>query len=164
MDPDGATAESTERTDLTPIVPSDFTVPLELTTDRTVLRPLGPEHNEADHHAWTSNIAHIRSTPGFAPPRQWPEAGMTLERNLGDLIAHHQHFQDRVGFTYTVLDRNDEDVVLGCVYIYEDTTGEAEVDVRSWTVTPELDREVWLAVSNWLTDDWPFASVRYEAR
>lgn len=164
MDPDGPPIESTDRTDLTPIVPSDFAVPLTLSTVHTVLRPLGPEHNEADHHAWTSNIDHIRSTPGFAPPRQWPEAGMTLDRNLGDLIAHSQHFQDRVGFTYTVVDRNNEDVVLGCVYIYGDATDEAEVDVRSWAITPELDREVWVAVSGWLTQAWPFSSLRYETR
>ncbi|UJW29792.1 hypothetical protein L3Q67_31775 [Saccharothrix sp. AJ9571] len=33
--------------------------------------PLGPQHNRADHAAWTSSIEHIRSTPGY-PDGDWP--------------------------------------------------------------------------------------------
>lgn len=158
--------ENTERTDLTPLVPSDFVVPVELRTARTVLRPLGPEHNEADYAAWMSSVDHICATPGFGPPRSWPDAAMPLEQNLQDLVAHRKHFEDRVGFTYTVLDATDESSVLGCVYIYEDRVGDHDVDVRSWVVAsrPELDEEVWAAVSKWLDEAWPFPSVIYAAR
>jgi hypothetical protein len=41
---------------------------------------------------------------------------MSLDENLRDLRRHADDFQRRVGFTYTVLD--DEDRVIGCVYIY----------------------------------------------
>lgn len=165
--PDAAVpAENTERDDLVPLVGPDFVVPQELRTERTVLRPLRAEHNEADHRAWTSNIEHIRATPGFGPPRKWPEAGMPLDKNLEDLVAHSDHFDQRLGFTYTVLDATNPATVVGCVYIYEDPSGEHEVEVRSWTVAepPDLDHEVWSAVSSWLATDWPFARVAYAAR
>ena len=42
---------------------------------------------------------------------------MTPEENLSDLEQHAQDFRDRVGFTYTVLDPVDRDVI-GCVYLY----------------------------------------------
>ncbi len=47
-------------------VPADFDPPTSLVTDQFRLEPLGPQHNRADHAAWTSSIEHIRSTPGYA--------------------------------------------------------------------------------------------------
>ena len=41
---------------------------------------------------------------------------MTLDQNMADLIRHDKDFQARRGFTYTVLDQDDD--VVGCVYIY----------------------------------------------
>jgi len=85
------------------IVPADFVVPLELLTEHALLRPLGPEHNVADYSAWTSSVDHIESTPGFGPPRDWPDGKMSLAENLADLEMHRRHFHERVGFTYTVV-------------------------------------------------------------
>ena len=52
-------------------VPADFEPPTSLVTDRFRLEPLGPQHNDADHAAWTSSIEHIRATPGY-PDGGWP--------------------------------------------------------------------------------------------
>ncbi len=41
---------------------------------------------------------------------------MSLEENLVDLERHARDFVDRTGFTYTVLDPDDD--VIGCVYLY----------------------------------------------
>lgn len=147
-------------------MPEDFIAPLELATENAVLRPLGPEHNDSDHHAWTSSIEHIKATPGFAG-RSWPPAEpMSLAENLNDLVKHRQDFENRTGFTYTILDATDEDRVIGCLYIYPDPTGEAEVRILSWVTETraELDREVWLAATEWLAERWPFRSVRYADR
>ena len=84
-------------------VPDDFEPPRSLVTPDFVLEPLGPQHNESDYAAWSSSIAHIRATPGFADG-SWPHE-MTLEENLGDLERHARDFESRTGFTYTVLDR-----------------------------------------------------------
>ena len=46
-------------------VPLGFAPPTSLVTDRFRLEPLGPQHNDADHAAWTSSIDHIRATPGY---------------------------------------------------------------------------------------------------
>jgi len=68
-----------------PFVPTDFEPPTTLGGDYFRLEPLGPQHNEADHAAWTSSIAHLRSTPGF-PDGDWPPSeGMSLDRNRDDL-------------------------------------------------------------------------------
>ena len=146
-------------------VPEDFAVPEGLRTPVFRLVPLGPEHNVADHGAWSASIEHIRATPGFAG-RDWPPAeGMTLEDNLADLERHARDFGERTGFTYTVLALGTDDV-LGCVYIYPARDEGHDADVRSWVraSVPELDRELHAAVSRWLADAWPFAVVKYADR
>lgn len=147
-------------------VPDDFLIPRELVTSQFRLEPLGPEHNESDHAAWMSSIEHVRSTPGF-PDGSWPPVeGMSLERNLADLRRHADHFVRRVGFTFTVLDRDDE-AVIGCVYIYPDNDGDNDAaEVQSWVRADraDLDSVLYHAVSEWLAAEWPFTSVRYEPR
>jgi hypothetical protein len=145
-------------------VPDDYAVPLTLTGPGFRLVPLGPQHNDADHHAWTSSIEHIRATPGFSTGRWPPVEGMTLEDNLRDLRRHADDFERRVGFTYTVLD--DDDVVVGCVYIYPSPTDPDITEVRSWVTAgrAELDSVLHETVDGWLAADWPFASVRYRNR
>lgn len=143
-------------------MPGDFVVPRGLETEHFVLRPLGPEHNESDYAAWSSSIDHIRRTPGF-PDGDWPRP-MTLEENLEDLVRHRRHFDERVGFTYTVLDPADLDRVIGCLYIYPDA--DADADVRSWVTEQHADLDVvlWRTVSNWLEAAWLFETVAYAER
>jgi RimJ/RimL family protein N-acetyltransferase len=145
----------------TPFVPDDFEVPLELATDRFRLEPLGPEHNERDHEAWMSSIAHIRATPGF-PDGKWPTE-MSAEQNLADLVRHAGDFAARTGFTYSVLDGDD---VIGCVYLYPANDGEHDVEVQSWVRASraELDMVLRETVSSWLAEAWPFQRPLYEQR
>jgi hypothetical protein len=145
-------------------VPEDFPVPQGLKTDRFRLEPLGPEHNAADYEAWTSSMDHIRQTPGFVD-YSWPQP-MTLDENLGDLMMHAAHFTLGVGFTYTVLDAADDDVI-GCVYIYPAKDDPAAAQVRSWVRRSHADLDEPLAqvVAAWLASDaWPFPSVTYLGR
>jgi hypothetical protein len=148
-------------------VPEDFAVPEGLSTRDFRLAPLGPEHNRRDHAAWSASIEHVRATPGFRG-RDWPPAeGMSLEENLADLERHARDFEERRGFTYTVL-APDTDDVLGCVYIYpaRDEDLDHDAQVRSWVraSVPELDRELYASVRRWLADAWPFAVVEYADR
>jgi hypothetical protein len=91
---------------------------------------------------------------------------MTLEENLGDLERHASDFENRSGFTYTVLDRTGGEVI-GCVYVYPPREGDRwDARVRSW-VTAEraaLDVPLRRAVSDWLRDAWPFAQPEFAAR
>lgn len=139
-------------------VPHDFDPPTSLVTDRFVLEPLGPQHNEADRAAWMSSVEHIRATPGY-PDGSWPPSdGMTLERNLADLERHTDHFAARKGFTFTVLDPADGDVI-GCVYLYPASTQEYDVSVQSWVRADhaDLDEPLADALVEWISADWPWA-------
>jgi hypothetical protein len=142
-------------------VPDDYVVPLSLTGPGFRLEPLGPQHNDADHRAWMSSIEHIRATPGFSTGGWPPVEGMAIDENLGDLRRHADDFARRVGFTYTVLD--DEDVVVGCVYIYPSRADPDVTEVRSWVTArrAELDSVLHDTVDSWLAADWPFTVVRY---
>ena len=146
-------------------VPDGFAVPDGLSTPVLRLVPLGPEHNLADHDAWSASIEHIRATPGFHGSDWPPEEGMRLEENLADLEGHARDFAERTGFTYTVLSPDTDDV-LGCVYIYPAHDDDHDAVVRSWVraSAPELDRVLHATVSRWLADSWPFAAVDYADR
>ncbi|HEY3926177.1 MAG TPA: hypothetical protein VGL75_16565 [Acidothermaceae bacterium] len=141
-------------------VPADFTPPTSLVAVQFRLEPLGPQHNEADYAAWMSSIEHIRSTPGF-PDGNWPPlAGMTLDKNLSDLQHHADDFAQRRGFTFTVLDPSDNDVI-GCVYLYPSATDDWDVTVQSWVRAnrSELDQPLADALASWLSSDWPWQRV-----
>jgi hypothetical protein len=76
-------------------IPDDFEPPRGLVSDRFLLEPLGPEHDQDDHEAWSSSIEHIRATPGFRDGR-WPRT-MTLDENRADLERHARDFAARSG-------------------------------------------------------------------
>jgi hypothetical protein len=133
-----------------------------------VLEPLGEQHNQSDLEAWGSSIEHIRATPGMGG-RDWPPDGpYTLQQNLADMRMHVADFAARTGFTWTVLDPASRSVI-GCVYLYP---SEAEgslrrqVTVRSWVRADKatLDAELYRLVSDWITNDWPWASFVYAPR
>jgi hypothetical protein len=90
---------------------------------------------------------------------------MSLDENRSDLERHARDYARRVGFTYTVL-APDADDVLGCVYIYPSRAEGHDADVRSWVRADvaELDARLHATVSRWLADDWPFNAVDYADR
>ena len=142
-------------------VPDDFQPPLGLAAEQFLLEPLGPEHNEDDHEAWSSSIEHIRATPGF-PDGRWPRT-MTLEENRADLERHARDFAARSGFTYTVLDPSHRGVI-GCVYIYPAKDGVHDAVVQSWVRESEAahDDAFRRALADWLTSGaWPFERPFY---
>jgi hypothetical protein len=144
-------------------VPAEFVAPLALRTEQFTLEPLGPQHNESDYEAWTSSVEHIHGTPGWETS-SWPD-DRSFEDNLRDLKRHAGDFENRRGFTYTVLDPTTEDVI-GCVYIYPDKDEQHDAKVLSWVraTHAELDVPLWRAVTAWLADDWPFERVAYAER
>ena len=151
-----------------PFLPDDLEAPSELVLPGIRLEPLGPEHNERDHEAWSSSIDHLRATPGFRPSdtsdgTPWPRP-MSLEENLGDLQRHAADFETRRGFTYSVLDPATDEVI-GCVYIYPSKDEDHDARVESWVRASraELDMVLWRGVSEWLDADWPFSRVDYRS-
>lgn len=145
-----------------PFVPEAFEVPTHLERDRFRLEPLGPEHNTRDHDAWMSSIEWIRSTPGFSPDSDWPSS-MSSADNLADLEMHARHFDDREGFTYSVLDGDD---VIGCLYIYPTEEAGKDASIRSWVTVSrsEMDVVVFRDVTQWIDQVWPFRNPAYAPR
>ena len=145
-----------------PLVSPEFVVPLRLETLHFVLEPLGPQHNDADYAAWSTSIEHINGTPGWEKST-WPRP-MTLDENRADLERHASDFENRTGFTYTVL--SPEGDVMGCVYIYPSKKETVEAHVSSWVraSSADLDTPLWRAVGAWLDSDWPFENIDYAAR
>lgn len=143
-------------------VPADFPVPVAFDGPGFRLEPLGPEHNERDHAAWMTSIDHIKSTPGFESAPEWP-APMDLPRNLADLVEHAADFENRRGFTYSIL---DGDEVIGCVYIYPSRRPDHDAEVRSWVRASRsvMDARVRRVLSDWIERVWPFANPYYAAR
>ncbi|MEE6286401.1 N-acetyltransferase [Georgenia sp. MJ173] len=141
-------------------VPAGFEPPTSLVADRFRLEPLGPEHNDADLAAWSSSIDHIRATPGYPDGRWPPRAGMRPEANLADLRRHAADFAAGTGFTFTVLDPADDDVI-GCVYLYPTPSPDSDVTVQSWVRADHADLDTPLAdaVDAWLAAEWPWERI-----
>ena len=81
---------------------------------------------------------------------------MSPEANLADLRRHADDFDAGRGYTFTVLDPADGDVI-GCVYLYPpESTG--DVAVRSWVRADraDLDHPLAEAVAHWITAEWPW--------
>lgn len=147
-----------------PFVPPGFEVPETHAWSGFHLEPLNPQHNDRDHAAWMSSIDHIRSTPGFSEQEEsnWPVA-MTLEANLEDLIRHANDFEERRGFTYSILEGDD---VIGCIYIYPDGRPNHDARVSSWVTESraELDGPIREVLSIWIDEEWPFSNPYYAGR
>jgi hypothetical protein len=142
-------------------VPDGFVPPLGLVTERFRLEPLAPEHNARDYAAWSSSIEHILGSPGYRADSSWPRE-MSLDDNLADLERHARDFTERTGFTYTVLDPDDD--VIGCVYVYPAGDDVHDAHVHSWVRASRADLDAPLreAVAAWLVSDWPFGRPLYE--
>ena len=139
-------------------IPDNFEGPIEFVGPGFRLEPLGPQHNERDYAAWSSSIEHIRMTPGFPDPADdWPYS-MSLEDNLADMLMHQRHFETRVGFTYSILDRDE---VVGCVYVYPSRNEGVDAEITSWVTADraELDEIVWRTLNEWMAQEWPFETV-----
>jgi RimJ/RimL family protein N-acetyltransferase len=143
-----------------PFVPAGFEPPRELVTDEFRLEPLGPQHNDSDLAAWMSSIEHIRTTPGYTDGKWPPVEGYPPERNLADLVRHAADFEQRKGFTFTVLDPDEGDVI-GCVYLYPSKDEDSDVVAQSWVRADRAHLDVPLAdaVAQWLASDWPWERV-----
>lgn len=148
-------------------------VPNGIETPRLLLEPLKPEHVELDYAAVMESRKQLRLWSGSL----WPADDFTLEENLQDVQWHWREHQDRVAFTYTVLDPV-RSVCLGCVYarplveLLPANPGELaniaadETLVRFWVRSSRLDgdleRHLLDTLLNWLDDAWSFSRVFFQ--
>ncbi len=153
--------------------PADAPVPAGLQTDEFLLRMLCASDAALDYDAVISSREQLLLKSGG----DWPREGFTLEENLADLHRHERDFQERRGFTYTVMN-TPETECLGCVYLYPLSdllqrakasqerlarVGDYEARVWFWVRTSRLadhlDARLLAALRRWLAEEWAFARV-----
>ena len=98
---------------------------------------------------------------------------MPIEQNLDDLVKHAEDFEERRGFTFTVLDPTETDVDRLPLHLPRNAPptrsrpaprvlpGSARGSRES---RAELDVVLWRTVSDWLATTWPFTTVEYAPR
>ena len=155
--------------------PSDARIPEALQTDEFLVRPLRATDVTLDYDAVISSRAELLLGSGGT----WPREGFTLEENLADLQRHEQEHQERVAFTYTVMNPAETEC-LGCIYLYPlesilghdggsagylaDRTAYVTFWVRHSRLADNLDRRLLQALIPWFQNEWAFLHVIFIAR
>lgn len=146
-------------------IPDNFVVPVQFETPDFILRKLTTGDVEQDFDAVMSSKESLRQI--FGPNDTWPSDEMTLEDNYKDLQEHESDFDQRAGFTYTVIE-SDEQFCLGCVYIYPSPPKQYDVRVYYWVrdsaKSQGLEEKLGDFLHHWLADVWPFRSPAFPGR
>ncbi|MEM8859123.1 MAG: N-acetyltransferase [Chloroflexota bacterium] len=149
----------------------ESTIPSGLKTGTFLIRPLLATDVELDYEAVMDSREILRQWEQST----WPADDFTLEDNLKDLQKHEREFNNREGFTYTVLNPAGTQC-LGCIYIYPCTVrwlARAEatpVNGKDWSnyeavvqfwirqsrLAEGMDRQLLDVLRPWLDQEWDF--------
>jgi RimJ/RimL family protein N-acetyltransferase len=96
----------------------------------------------------------------------WPQDDFTLEMNIKDLKEHEEEHNDRIAFTYTVVDPTGS-ICLGCVYISPPEEGTMNGDyvaiLRFWVrqsyLNKDLDKRLLQVLIKWFREEWAFSQT-----
>ncbi|MFZ0547967.1 MAG: DinB family protein [Candidatus Promineifilaceae bacterium] len=155
--------------------PTEAVVPAELRTAEFVLRPLRTTHVELDYDAVMTSREMLHRWGGGP----WPADDFPLEGNLADLAEHQKEHEQRVAFTYTVLNPEGTEC-LGCVYIMpflsmqrwmagssvaetDDFTAVCRFWARQSRLADGLDGRLFDALQVWFDEAWAFRQVYFRA-
>ena len=148
-----------------PFVTKSFDVPLSAEAARFQLRALSIDDVVKDYEAVMTSREHLWHR--FGEIWAWPGRDHSLEQNLIDLARHQSEFQQRTGFSYSVLSP-DYSCVLGCVYVYPPTSDAVDAHVWFWARQSEIASKLEQAIETfliaWLSDSWPFGTVRLNGK
>lgn len=146
-------------------VPKDFIIPLSINNTDFILRKLTTSDVEKDFEAVMSSKKNLRNI--FCENDEWPADNMTLQDNYNDLKEHEEEFNQRKGFTYTVV-KPDEEMCLGCVYIYPWFGMTYDCQVYFWVRDSEikngLERKLESFIRQWLQDKWSLNNPVFPGR
>jgi len=87
-------------------------IPKYLSTRNCFLEPLSTDHLQLDYEAVMESKNFLR----LWSKSTWPDDHFQLEDNLKDLQNHDWEHQNRIAFTYTILNPG-KNQCLGCIYI-----------------------------------------------
>jgi len=151
-------------------IPEGYRAPTELAYDDIRARALSRADLQEDVRGINASIELIQRTRGGG----WPTGPVTEDFNYVDLVWHELEFREGYSFAYAVYDTAGR--YLGCLYLYPlgrrtaltPELVEHDVDV-SWWVTPGAYdsgyyTKLYLAVRQWVADDFPFTRPYYSNR
>jgi RimJ/RimL family protein N-acetyltransferase len=148
-----------------PFVPANFIIPLRLETPHFILRKLTTADVEQDYEAVMSSKENLRQI--FSAQDEWPRDEMTMQDNFKDLKEHQEDFDQRRGFTYTVVSPS-EDTCLGCVYFYPWMGAQYDAQVYYWVrdaaKSNDLEKQLDHFLHQWLAETWPFRAPAFPGR
>ena len=148
-----------------PFIPADFNVPLRWENPDFILKKLTTADVEEDYEAVMSSRENLRKI--FSAEDDWPREEMTLQENFDDLKGHQEDFDQRRGFTYTVVNTT-EDSCLGCVYIYPWKGDQYDTQVYFWVrdsaKASGLETQLEQFLQQWLAESWPFRAPAFPGR
>lgn len=148
--------------------PPEMNAPTGTRTGRLLLRPLTVGHMDLDYDA----VMASREQLNRWSQTTWPTPDFTLAENRADLDRHQREHNERVAFTYTVLNPT-ESRCLGCVYItpipesaaylYPNDRYSAKVTfwIRSDELAGGLESHLLATLRAWFAAEWPFERVIY---
>lgn len=155
--------------------PENSVVPIELSTQDFLLRPLRATDVKLDYVAVMESKDFLR----LWSQSEWPTDNFTLADNLKDLEEHEQEHLDREAFTFTVMNPAETEC-LGCVYInpFELSPEERIVDdadfaiklddaaviafwIRQSRLGEALDERLLDTLITWFKDEWAFTRLLF---
>ena len=143
-----------------PFLPTEFTIPAVVQTERFRMRSITIHDAFKDYDAVMSSRDHLWSR--FGAIWGWPAADLSIEQNIIDLAWHQKEFQLRSSFDYAVMSL-DERRLLGCVYIDPPDASGTDADVWFWARQSELstglEEQLGEFVASWLASAWPLKKV-----
>lgn len=154
------------------MVPASFDPPRMQRLASFQLAVLGPAFAAQDHLAVRRSADRIRHV--FGPADDWPDANISWQENLADLVRHEREFDERIAFAYALLDLRGESY-LGCLYLRPIKSGQADDRRRQlyqaqaflWLSALQsavTDAQALAEIRAWLGERWLLASVAWPGR
>ena len=145
------------------LVPENFKIPNQFSTEQFNFEVLGPEFSELDYEAVMSSKERLRHV--FAENSKWPKPDMSFEFNKNDLARHKKEFNAREAFAYAVFSSAKYNY-LGCIYINPTDQIDYDCEVYLWVKDSEvaLDETLFETVKDWINREWPFNRCAYPGR
>ena len=139
-----------------PFVPPDFDVPQEYITPELVILPLTKNLARLDYEAVMVSKKELRNQFGG----EWPTDDFSLAQNIDDIKEHERLAQERISFTYSLLDAKREKV-LGCIYINPVDSAGYDAQVHMWIRSDQKTgtAEIKMKIQDWIATGWPFRKV-----
>jgi hypothetical protein len=151
------------RIEMFTFVPEYFIVPTEINQEYFCLRVLSPEYADLDYNA----VIESKSRLGNVFSEAWPEVVTSPIQNLEHIKQDYEDFQNRLGFSYIILNR-DLNRSLGCAYIFPSIFEGYEAAVYFWVhiqlMDTDFEKNFESFLKNWIQSEWPFSKVAYPGR